>query len=75
MNSHSPDVWIVIAAYNEAPIIADVLADVQSTGHRILVVDDGSTDATADIAANARAMVIKHIINLGQGAALQTGID
>jgi|SRR5450759_1080694 polyprenyl-phospho-N-acetylgalactosaminyl synthase len=75
MNSHSPDVWIVIAAYNEAPVIGDVLADVQSTGHRILVVDDGSTDATADIAANARAMVIKHIINLGQGAALQTGID
>jgi glycosyltransferase involved in cell wall biosynthesis len=75
MNSRCPNVWIVIAAYNEASVIAEVLAEVQSTGHHILVVDDGSTDATADIAANARAIVIKHIVNLGQGAALQTGID
>src|SRR5262249_44133174 len=75
MNSYPPDVWIIIAAYNEAPVISDVLADVQSTGHRILVVDDGSTDTTAHIAANARAIVVKHIVNLGQGAALQTGLD
>jgi polyprenyl-phospho-N-acetylgalactosaminyl synthase len=67
-------VWIVIAAYNEAKAIADVLADVATTGHRILVVDDGSADGTGAAAARAGAAVITHPINLGQGAALQTGI-
>jgi glycosyltransferase involved in cell wall biosynthesis len=68
-------IWVVIAAYNEAKVIADVVADVQSTGHRVVVVDDGSRDGTGDIAARAGAVVIRHPINLGQGAALQTGID
>jgi glycosyltransferase involved in cell wall biosynthesis len=68
-------IWVVIAAYNEAKVIADVVADVRSTGHRVVVVDDGSRDGTGDIAARAGAVVIRHPINLGQGAALQTGID
>jgi glycosyltransferase involved in cell wall biosynthesis len=68
-------IWVVIAAYNEAKVIADVVADVRSTGHRVVVVDDGSRDGTGDIAARAGAIVIRHPINLGQGAALQTGID
>ena len=67
-------VWVVIAAYNEAQAIAPVLAGVRNTGHGIVVVDDGSTDGTADVASDAGAIVIRHPINLGQGAALQTGI-
>lgn len=71
-----PDqIFVVIAAYNEAKAIADVIADVATTGHRIVVVDDGSADATGAIAAQAGASVITHPINLGQGAALQTGIQ
>jgi glycosyltransferase involved in cell wall biosynthesis len=71
-----PDqIFVVIAAYNEAKAIADVIADVATTGHRIIVVDDGSADATGAIAAQAGASVITHPINLGQGAALQTGIQ
>src|SRR5882672_6582112 len=68
-------VWIVMAAYNEAPVIAGVVADAKSTGHCVLVVDDGSKDATADLATGAGAIVIRHPINLGQGAALQTALD
>ena len=64
----------MIAAYNEGQAIAPVLAGVRPTGHRIVVVDDGSTDGTADVASNAGAIVIRHPVNLGQGAALQTGI-
>ena len=69
------DVWVVIAAYNEAKVIADVVADVRRDHYRVVVVDDGSKDRTADLAAQAGAMVIRHPINLGQGAALQTALD
>ena len=71
----SSDVWVILAAYREAKVIADVVADVMSTGHRVVVVDDGSPDETAGRAAQAGASVIRHPINLGQGAALQTGLD
>jgi glycosyltransferase involved in cell wall biosynthesis len=66
---------VVIAAYNEAPVIASVVADVRRASYPAVVVDDGSTDATGDIAARAGAFVVTHPVNLGQGAALQTGLD
>jgi glycosyltransferase involved in cell wall biosynthesis len=68
-------ICVVVAAYNEAKVIADVVTDVQSTGHRVVVVDDGSRDGTDETAARTGAIVIRHPINLGQGAALQTGLD
>jgi Glycosyltransferases involved in cell wall biogenesis len=49
MTSQEPQVWVVIAAYNEAPVIASVVADVKRAGYRALVVDDGSTDATGAV--------------------------
>jgi len=67
--------WVVIAAYNEARAIGRVVADLASLPYRVVVVDDGSTDATAEVAARAGAGVLRHPINLGQGAALQTGVD
>jgi polyprenyl-phospho-N-acetylgalactosaminyl synthase len=66
--------WVVVAAYNEAPIVGRIVADLIEHGHRVVVVDDGSTDATGSIALSAGAIVITHLVNLGQGAALQTGI-
>jgi len=71
----STDVWVIVAAYREAKVIANVVADVKRTGHHVVVVDDGSPDQTAERAAQAGAVVIRHPINLGQGAALQTGLD
>jgi polyprenyl-phospho-N-acetylgalactosaminyl synthase len=68
-------VHVVIAAYNEGTVIARVVADVRRAGYPVVVVDDGSRDDTADIAAAAGAEVVRHPFNLGQGAALQTGID
>jgi polyprenyl-phospho-N-acetylgalactosaminyl synthase len=70
-----PQIWLVIAAHNEARVIADVVADLRSAGYRVLIVDDGSTDDTAEVAARAGATVVKHPFNLGQGAALQTGLE
>src|SRR5262249_35062129 len=52
-----------------------VITDVRSRGYPVVVVDDGSADATDKVAAEAGATVISHPVNLGQGAALQTGIE
>ena len=68
-------VVIVIAAYNEAKVIAGVVREVVAGGHRVILVDDGSGDGTADVARQAGAHVVVHPVNLGQGAALQTGIE
>jgi glycosyltransferase involved in cell wall biosynthesis len=67
-------IWVVIAAYNEAKVIARVVGDVARRGYHVVVVDDGSADDTAAQAAAAH-IVVRHPVNLGQGAALQTGID
>jgi hypothetical protein len=71
----APRVWVVIAAYNEAPVIASVVADVKRAGYRTVIVDDGSTDATGAVTAEAGGVVVRHPVNLGQGAGLQTGIE
>src|SRR5580698_964628 len=70
-----PKLWVICAAYNEATTIGGVAAELRRAGHQVVVVDDGSLDHTRDIAAAAGAHVMAHPINLGQGAALQTGID
>ncbi len=67
--------WVIVAAYNEAAAIAGVVTDLKRSRYQVVVIDDGSTDGTAQIASAAGATVIKHPLNLGQGAALQTGID
>jgi len=69
------DVWVVIAAFNEAAVIRGVVAEVVAAGWPVVVVDDGSRDATAAAARMPGATVLRHAFNLGQGAALQTGID
>ena len=69
------DIHVVIAAYNEAAVIARVAGGVRCAGYQVVVVDDGSRDATARMARAAGATVIRHPFNLGQGAALQSGID
>jgi glycosyltransferase involved in cell wall biosynthesis len=70
-----PNLWVICAAYNEATTIGRVVAELRRAGHRVVVVDDGSRDGTRHIAAAAGAEVVVHPVNLGQGAALQTGID
>ncbi|MBX6765643.1 MAG: glycosyltransferase family 2 protein [Actinomadura rubrobrunea] len=72
-----PPVAIVIAAYNEEQGIGEVVASLPATvaGHETatIVVVDGSTDATAEIARKNGAMVCDVPVNRGQGAALRLG--
>src|ERR1700683_2080461 len=73
--THCPDVWIVIPAFNEAAVIGEVIADVRSAFDHVVCVDDGSTDGTGEIATRAGAHLVRHPVNLGQGAAIQTGVE
>jgi glycosyltransferase involved in cell wall biosynthesis len=66
---------VVIAAYNEGPAIGDVVLSALAHAGHVVVVDDGSKDDTGRVAHESGAHVVRHPINLGQGAALQTGID
>lgn len=66
-------VFVVIPSYNEAHNIEAVLASLQKYNYQIVVVDDGSSDQTAHLASRAGAIVLRHEINRGQGAALYTG--
>lgn len=67
--------WVVIPAYNEATVIGSVVEDVRRFIEHVVVVDDCSKDGTAPAARNAGAIVLRHIINRGQGAAIQTGLE
>ena len=68
-------VAVVIPAYNEGKVIGPVVAGVCAAYSFVVVVDDCSKDDTGRCAAGAGAVVLRHVVNLGQGAALQTGIS
>jgi len=68
------EVCIVVPAYNEAGAIDDVLLKLTRLPYHVIVVDDGSSDDTSVRALRHPVTVLRHTCNLGQGAALQTGI-
>jgi glycosyltransferase involved in cell wall biosynthesis len=68
------DVWVVIPVYNEGEVIADVVDEVLATFPNVVCVDDGSRDDSAAQIATTKAHLVRHPINMGQGAALQTGL-
>ncbi|HEU4573136.1 MAG TPA: glycosyltransferase family 2 protein [Candidatus Limnocylindrales bacterium] len=72
-----PTVSVVIPAHDEAPTIESVVRSVADAvpDAEILVVDDGSSDATASIAQAAGAAVLRLPVNVGKGAAVRQGID
>lgn len=74
VSPRADDAWVVIPLFNEATVLGEVLAEVQDHFAHVVCVDDASDDASAQIAERAGAVVIRHPFNLGQGAALQTGI-
>ena len=68
-------IWIVIPAYNEETTLGQILQALCKKDYSILVIDDSSRDATCEVAMNFQVVVLRHGINLGQGATLQTGFD
>lgn len=67
--------WIVIPAFKESVRVRTTLAELLPRYSNIVVVDDGSPDDTGAVARSCGVWVVRHPINRGQGAALQTGID
>jgi glycosyltransferase involved in cell wall biosynthesis len=70
------DVWLVVPVYNESEKIISVLKDILNSFQNIIVIDDGSFDNTYLLLkkSNLKISILRHVVNLGQGAALQTGI-
>lgn len=75
MISDSREVYFIIPVYNEGEVIKGVIQDVLKFCPNIVCVDDGSTDNSADEIRTTSAYIVQHPINMGQGAALQTGIE
>lgn len=73
--SDNRETFLVIAAYNEARVIRASLQPLLALGYTLVVVDDASTDDTSAQLHGMPVYVLRHRINLGQGAALQTGMD
>lgn len=67
--------WIVIPLFNEESAIGEVVKKVKETFDNVVCVDDGSTDDSSLEAERAGAVVVSHPYNLGQGAAIRTGIE
>lgn len=67
--------FVIVPAFNEGVRLERVLDDLSSTGHAVVVVDDGSTDDTALVARRHGCYLLRHALNRGQGAALQTGLS
>lgn len=68
-------IWVIVPAHNEEKYIGDIINKIKKHASNIIVVDDGSKDDTYKIAKKTGVIVLKHIINLGKGAALKTGCD
>lgn len=68
-------VFVIIPAYNEGPVIRSVLAPLVETGYSVVVIDDASTDDSHTALSDIPVFYLRHALNLGQGAALQTGMS
>jgi hypothetical protein len=65
---------VIVPAYNEERTVGHVVASIRSLGHDVVVIDDGSTDGTAEIVAKEGGALLQLPTNLGVGAALRTGL-
>ena len=73
--SNNTSTFVVVPAYNEVSIIRSALEGLLQLNLSVVVVDDGSSDGTEALIADLPIYFLRHSINLGQGAALQTGTN
>jgi|TARA_Y100000310_G_scaffold38077_1_gene35692 glycosyltransferase involved in cell wall biosynthesis len=68
-------IFAIIPAYNEQKHINKIVKETKKYVDKVIVVDDGSKDNTNEAAKKGKAIVLRHLVNLGKGAALKTGCD
>jgi glycosyltransferase involved in cell wall biosynthesis len=68
------DTCVVVPMYNEAAVVGPVVTELRALFGSVVCVDDGSADDSSSVARSAGATVVRHPVNLGMGAALQTGL-
>jgi glycosyltransferase involved in cell wall biosynthesis len=73
--SNHRSTFFVIPSFNEGAVIRSTVQPLLDAGYSVVVVDDGSTDGTQKALAGSGAHYLRHPLNVGQGAALQTGVD
>lgn len=73
--SEAASIFVIVPCYNEATVIRDTVGRLLEKGYRVVVVDDASSDNTKESLKGLPVYYIRHEVNLGQGAALQTGIE
>ena len=69
------EVCVLLPFYNEEEILGEVISNLKNNDYFVLGIDDGSSDNSKEIARKSEILVLSHSTNLGQGAALQTGIE
>ena len=69
------DVWLIVPSFNEGSVIEDVLRAARESFPNIVAVDDGSVHDSAAAIRRAGAHLVRHPVNLSQGAAIQTGVE
>ena len=72
---HGRAVFVIVPCFNEGEVQRRTVEDLLSLGVSVVIVDDGSTVAASTYCAQLPVHLLRHSINLGQGAALQTGMD
>lgn len=75
MSLEKNQIWVVVPAFNEKAYIERVLKKIREYTQNIIVIDDGSTDGTADLAKKMGICTLRHRLNTGKGASLRTGCD
>jgi len=69
------DIFVIIPCYNEAAVIRNTVIEVLRHGYNVVIIDDSSKDNSKNELKGLPVYYLRHRVNLGQGAALQTGID
>ena len=73
--NHSKSIFVIIPCYNEAKVVRKTVTEVLEKGYSVVVVDDCSRDGSKKQLAGLPIYYLRHRVNMGQGAALQTGIE
>jgi len=73
--SEAASIFVIVPCYNEGTVIRDTVSRLLEKGYQVVVVDDASSDNTKESLKGLPVYYIRHEVNLGQGAALQTGIE